>query len=578
MSLEPESPNHVFTRHDMVVGPFWTQASEQEQAAQRQLQQRITARGSVKLGQRVYISQYAAVYADQLTLGDDSHVAAYAYLWGELTFGKHCTVNSFSEVRGHVRIGDGVRIGAHTSLLGFNHGMDPHQPIYQQPLTMAGITIGDDVWIGTHVVILDGVAVGSHSIIGAGAIVTKDVAPWSIVAGNPARHIRDRRPQPPARPVESDLSVQLHQFGQKVRGQAEQLINRYWQEDTSHGTFVDRPGAKSTVRAWCDAVELSHLLLNRPPAQVSADYIVHTLKSRQDPATGLIPEFGDTCTVAASSDGRASVNYHILAAGYALELLGERFDHPIAAMAQMSSAELRRSLGSQPWREHGWQSGGWVDAVGTAFYRNGVDFHLDTEIDTLFGWLLTHCDPATGLWSPPHPTTGWMEAVNGFYRLTRGTFAQFGIPLPYPERAIDSILTHTRDGDYFRPDRGTACNVLDVIHPLWLAGRQTPHRRSDGQAWARTQLDRILPSWSDDAGFSFALGTGTRPDETPGLQGTEMWLSIIWLLADHLDLSDTLGYRPNGVHRPEPGIGLGFRPERHRAYDVRVEPNPAGHA
>ena len=118
--------------------------------------------------------------------------------------------------------------------------------------------------------------------------------------------------------------------------------------------------------------------------------------------------------------------------------------------------------------------------------------------------------------------------------------------------------------------------MLDVIHPLRLAGRQTAHRRSDGQAWARTQLDRVLPSWNDNAGFSFALGTGTRPDETPGLQGTEMWLSIIWLPADYLDLSDTLGYRPDGVHRPETRDRARVRPERHRAYDVRVEPNPAG--
>ena len=52
--------------------------------------------------------------------------------------------------------------------------------------------IGHDVWIGYRAIILPGVIVGDGAIIGAGSIVTKDVAPYSIVAGNPARHIRYR--------------------------------------------------------------------------------------------------------------------------------------------------------------------------------------------------------------------------------------------------------------------------------------------------------------------------------------------------------------------------------------------------
>lgn len=53
------------------------------------------------------------------------------------------------------------------------------------------IKIGDDVWIGMHVTILKGVTVGDGAIIGAGSVVTKDVAPWTIVAGNPAKFVKE---------------------------------------------------------------------------------------------------------------------------------------------------------------------------------------------------------------------------------------------------------------------------------------------------------------------------------------------------------------------------------------------------
>jgi acetyltransferase-like isoleucine patch superfamily enzyme len=542
-----------FTRYDLGVTAFWTDAPPDEQDAQRAWHAEIATRGEVHLGPDAFVSPLAAVYADRLVIGARSYLAAHVYLWGEHEIGENCTLNPFSELRGHVRLGDGVRVGAHTSILGFNHLTSPDEPIYQQPLVYEGISIGDDVWIGSHVVILDGVTIGAHSVIGAGSVVTRDVPAWTIAAGNPARPIRDRRVTKPASGP-TDLGSSLYRLAQTARDQAAELLQRCWRDDPEPG-FVDQPGAAPTLRAWCDAVELADMLLGSTPPQVGADRIIEVLRSGQDARTGLVPELpgpDGLRSAAPSADGHAAVNYHVLAAGYALELLGSRFEHPITSVAEMSSPDLRSALDRLPWDGEGWRAGSWVDAIGTALYRNRADFGRDGEIETLFGWLLIRCDRSTGLWGRPDERSRWLEPVNGFYRLTRGTFAQFGVPLPYPERTVDSVLAHAADTHWFRDDRGTACNVLDVIHPLWFCTRQTGHRRVEGEQWARRQLARVLRSWRDGAGFSFALEAGHGPERTPGLLGTEMWLSITWLLSDYLGCSDALGYTPRGVHRPEP--------------------------
>ncbi len=115
------------------------------------------------------------------------------------------------------------------------------------------------------------------------------------------------------------------------------------------------------------------------------------------------------------------------------------------------------------------------------------------------------------------------------------------------------MLAHAGDARYFRSDRGNACNVLDVAHPLWLCGRQTGHRRAEIAAWAQGQLTRAVSGWVEDGGFSFELERGSSPDTRPSLQGTEMWLAIICLLAELAGRTAQLGFRPGGVHRMQPG-------------------------
>lgn len=543
--------------HDFAPWGFWKTATEAERKAQLEWQRELASRGDIEFGEQVFVSRLAAVYPRRLRLGDGSYLAAHTYVVvDDLETGPHCTLNPYAVARGRVRMGAKVRVGAHTSLLGFNHSTAPDRAICEQPTTSKGIVIGDDVWIGSHVVVVDGVRIGSHAVIGAGAVVTKDVPDWAVVGGNPARVIRDRRDVAgrSSRPIATqDVGSLLESFGARVRDQAPDVLTRCWRQDPESelgGRFLDRPDADPTVRAWCDAVEIADLLLDGSLPQVGRADLAAYLRSLQDSETGLVPEYSES----SPSLDRGGASYHILCVGYALDLLGSSFAHPISAVSEMEPGELVARLEKLPWDEAGWSSGHWVDAIGTAAYWNLKDFDVRSPVETLFGWLQLHADPFTGMWSKPDTRQRWLQPVNGFYRLTRGTYAQFGLPLPYPEQAIDTVLAHARDPEYFADDRGNACNVLDVIHPLWLAGKQTRSRRNEAERWARWQLERAVSRWRDGEGFAFALEPGRGRHHEAGLQGTEMWLAIIWLLADLLGESEALGYRPRGVHRPEPAM------------------------
>ncbi len=91
-------------------------------------------------------------------------------------------------------IGNDVMMGPEIIILSGSHNFERTDiPMREQGAPpRRSVTIGDDVWIGTRAIILPGVNVGSHSIVGSGSVVTKDVPEWAIVAGNPAKVIRNR--------------------------------------------------------------------------------------------------------------------------------------------------------------------------------------------------------------------------------------------------------------------------------------------------------------------------------------------------------------------------------------------------
>lgn len=311
-------------------------------------------------------------------------------------------------------------------------------------------------------------------------------------------------------------------------------------------------------------MEIADLLLGSVPEQLTADEHAKRLCAAQDPDTGLVPEPGEPLSApdddGFTSDGSAL--YHILSVGYALDLLGSSFPHPVRGVQQMTPGQLVARLDGLPWQDGAWEAGAWIDAWATAAHwnlRHDKDGAVQPgALEALFGWLLTRADPWTGMWGTPSAQTGRLQVVNGYYRLSRGSFAQFGLPVPHPERVVDAVLDHARDPRHFGTGRDNACNVLDIAHPLWLCTRQLGngsrgdgYRTADIRAWAERQIAAILPRWQGGQGFGFGAGS-VGPGPEPGLQGTEMWLAIIWYLADLLGRADALGYRPRGVHRPEP--------------------------
>jgi acetyltransferase-like isoleucine patch superfamily enzyme len=115
---------------------------------------------------------------------------------GFIDIGDNCTVNSFCLMYGcekGIKIGNGVRIATGCSLVANSHVFeDNNNFIFEQGVTSEGITIEDDVWLGSGVRVIDGVRIGKGSVIGANAVVNRDIPPYSIAVGVPAKVIKNR--------------------------------------------------------------------------------------------------------------------------------------------------------------------------------------------------------------------------------------------------------------------------------------------------------------------------------------------------------------------------------------------------
>ena len=134
----------------------------------------------------------------RITVGKNCEIHPYSMILtygGDIHIGDNCSLNPFAIIYGYggVRLGNGVRIAAHTVVIPSHHIVSPEGvPFYKSGVVGRGIEIGDNVWLGAGVVILDGVHIGDNSIVGAGSVVTSSVPGNTTVAGVPARAIAQR--------------------------------------------------------------------------------------------------------------------------------------------------------------------------------------------------------------------------------------------------------------------------------------------------------------------------------------------------------------------------------------------------
>lgn len=114
--------------------------------------------------------------------------------WGGISIGSGSGLGVNCSVHGPITIGDNVMMGPDVTILTQTHNIERTDiPMGQQGMRVAEVVIGNDVWIGMRVIIMPGVKVGDGVVIGAGAVVTKDVPAFAIVGGVPAKVIKYRK-------------------------------------------------------------------------------------------------------------------------------------------------------------------------------------------------------------------------------------------------------------------------------------------------------------------------------------------------------------------------------------------------
>lgn len=139
---------------------------------------------------RYFVSNYLKKCGRNLRVKKGAEISPKSEVGDNSELGTRCMVQS------HCSLGTNVIMGPDVKIYSRNHNFDSlDDPIQFQGKRQHNTIIGNDVWIGANVIILAGVEVGDHVIIGAGSVVTKDVPDYAVMGGNPAKIIKYRNEQ-----------------------------------------------------------------------------------------------------------------------------------------------------------------------------------------------------------------------------------------------------------------------------------------------------------------------------------------------------------------------------------------------
>jgi len=131
---------------------------------------------------------------NNFSIGRDSTIEDFSTVnngVGDVYIGDRTRIGLGNTLIGPVKIGNDVMFAQNVVLSGLNHGYtDINTPISDQQVETKPIVIEDEVWIGANAVVTAGVTVGKHAIVAARSVVVKDVPPYTIVGGNPAKPLK----------------------------------------------------------------------------------------------------------------------------------------------------------------------------------------------------------------------------------------------------------------------------------------------------------------------------------------------------------------------------------------------------
>ena len=139
---------------------------------------------STMIGHGSKIWQYCVVLEGAI-IGEDCNICAHVFIESDVVLGDRVTIKSGVQLWDGLRLHNDVFIGPNVT---FTNDVFPRSKIYTEktPITI----VEDGASVGAAAVVLPGITIGAFAMVGAGAVVVKDVAPFSLVVGNPARHVR----------------------------------------------------------------------------------------------------------------------------------------------------------------------------------------------------------------------------------------------------------------------------------------------------------------------------------------------------------------------------------------------------